>query len=543
MGLGVRHDATVAGVVRGGRAASVAPTCGCGSLRLVRPGLSSRVSLDADLGSSMSEQIHAVNLIGGRLESGARTAPNTCPARVSEVVGSAPLSGIEEAVAAVAAARAAFPGWAATPAPARGERLFRLVRLMEQNAERLARTLAWEEGKILSEAMGEVAKAIRYVEFAAGDCRRMAGITVQSEVPGTFAMTIWRPLGVVGLITPWNFPVAIPLWKLAPAVAAGNTVVLKPAPETPATAHLIGELITEAGFPPGVVNIVYGDAEPAKAIIEHPDVVAVSFTGSTEVGLAIEARCGALHKRVQCEMGGKNPILVFADADLAAAAAAAAKGAFGSTGQRCTATSRAIVMADVADDFVALLAAEADRVRAGHPFDPESTMGPSVSERQLSTVSRYQRLGAEEGRLVCGGGRSLAGGLDQGWFPEPTVFDHVAPDARIATEEIFGPVLSVIRVRTVDEAIRVANSVQYGLTGSVFTRDLGFAFQVIERLETGILHVNNPTIGGEAHMPFGGVKNTATGPKEMGAEAWRFYSEDKAVYINHGGAVRKSNLY
>jgi len=491
----------------------------------------------------MLAPIHAQNLIGDRFEGGTAQAPNLCPADTDQVVGSAPLSGREEALAAVAAAKAAFPAWAATPAPQRGDRLFRLVRLLERDAEKLARVLSLEEGKIYSEAMGEVGKAIRYVEFAAGDCRRMAGSTLASEVPGTLAMTLWRPLGVVGLITPWNFPVCIPLWKLAPALAAGNTVVLKPAPETPATAHLLAELCLEAGFPPGVVNVVYGDAEPAKAIIDHPDVKAISFTGSTEVGLAIEARCGALHKRVQCEMGGKNPILVFRDADIALAAAAAAKGAFGSTGQRCTATSRAIVMRDVADAFVEALAAEAAKVVAGHPLEAGTTMGPSVSDRQLATVQRYQAIGQTEARLVCGGVRLDAGALARGYFPAPTVFDHVAADARIATEEIFGPVLSVIRVDSVAEAIEVANSVRYGLTGSVFTRDLTFAFQVIEQLETGMLHINNPTIGGEAHLPFGGVKDTGTGPKEMGPEAWRFYAEDKTVYINHALAARKGNLY
>ena len=483
------------------------------------------------------------NLIGGRWESGTETIDNLCPADTTQVVGSTPVSGAEEIEAAVAAAKQAQIGWAATPAPVRGAALFRLVRILEANADRLAEALSLEEGKILAEAKGEVAKTVRYVEFAAGDARRMSGMTADAEAAGTFCMTLWRPLGVVGLITPWNFPVCIPLWKIAPAIAAGNAVVLKPAPETPATATLIGQMCEEAGIPSGIINIVHGDAAPAKALVEHPDVAAISFTGSTAVGLALEARCGQLHKRIQCEMGGKNPIIILDDADLESAAAATAKGAFGSTGQRCTATSRAIVMEGVADAFVERVAAHAAEVRAGHPLDAATTMGPSVSQRQLDQVLRYMDIGDGEGTRLCGGERLTEGALNLGYFPAPTLFDHVAPDARIAQEEIFGPVLSVIRVRDTDEAIRVANGVKYGLTGSVFTRDIGRAFAVVERLEAGMTHVNNPTIGGEAHLPFGGIKQTGVGAREMGPDAWRFYSEEKTVYINHGGAARGGNLY
>ena len=482
------------------------------------------------------------NLIGGSFSDGARTRDNLCPAD-GALLGTAPDSGADEVNAAVAAAKEAQKAWAARTAPQRGQVLFNLVRVLEQNTDALARALSLEEGKILPEAVGEVGKTIRYVEFAAGDCRRMTGVTAQAEVPGTLCMTLWRPLGVVGLITPWNFPVCIPLWKIAPAIAAGNAVVLKPAPETPATAHLIAQLCLEAGVPPGIVNVVHGDVEPAKALIDHPDVAAISFTGSTEVGLKIEARCGELHKPVQCEMGGKNPLIVLDDADVALAAAACAKGAFGSTGQRCTATSRAIVMEGVADAFVEAVVAHARAMRAGHPLDANTTMGPSVSGRQLDTVLKYMGIGKSEATLRTGGTRLTANGLDKGFFPEPTVFDNVAPDARIATEEIFGPVLSVLRVKTVQDAIQAANNVQFGLTGSVYTRDINRAFAVIEHLETGMNHVNNPTIGGEAHLPFGGIKHTGTGPREMGPDAWKFFSEEKTVYINHGGGARGGNLY
>jgi aldehyde dehydrogenase (NAD+) len=483
------------------------------------------------------------NWIAGQWVEGPDTAENTCPADVANVLGTRPVSGADEANAAIAAAKAAYPAWRDTPAPKRGEYLFKLVRLLERDQERLAEVISMEEGKIIAEARGEVAKTTRYVEFAAGDARRMTGITAPSEIPGTFGMTIWRPLGVVGLITPWNFPICIPLWKIAPAIAAGNTVVLKPAPETPATAHLIGKLIAEAGFPPGVVNIVHGDVVPASTIIEHPDVAAISFTGSTDVGRIIEARCGALHKPVQCELGGKNPILVFSDADIDLAAGACATGAFGSTGQRCTATSRAIVMSDVADEFVAKVLEHAESVVAGHPLDENTTMGPSVSDKQLEQVLKYMEIGRGESELLCGGSRLMEGNLAGGYFPAPTLFDHVSSTARIATEEIFGPVLSVIRVNSVDEAVAAANGVKFGLTGSVFTRDISHAFRVINELEVGMTHINNPTIGGEAHMPFGGIKATGVGPREMGPDAWKFYAESKTVYINHAPATRSSNLF
>jgi aldehyde dehydrogenase (NAD+) len=487
---------------------------------------------------------HVQNRIGGvkrPAESGG-TIDNRCPAD-GELLGTAPQSGAADVDAAVAVARAAFPEWSATPAPVRGDVLFRAVRLFEDNADRLSRALALEEGKVLAEARGEIGKTIRYLGYAAGDARRIYGITAPSELAGTFAFTMWRAHGVVGLITPWNFPVSIPVWKLAPALVAGNTVVLKPAPETPWSASLVGDLFEEAGLPKGVLSIVHGDAAPAKALIEHPDVRAISFTGSTEVGRAIERRCAELHKPVQCELGGKNPLLVLADADLDAAARAVALGAFGSTGQRCTATSRAIVHESVADDLVARVVALARGVRAGHPLDASTTMGPSVSQRQLDTVLAYMEVGRGEGTLVAGGERLVEGALARGYFPAPTIFDGVARDARIATEEIFGPVLSVLRFESVDDAARIANAVEFGLTSSVFTSDIGAAFQLVEALDTGMTQVNAPTVGGEGHLPFGGIKATGVGPREMGPDAWKFYAESKTVYVNHGGGKRTSGFY
>lgn len=475
-----------------------------------------------------------LNLIAGerRPASTGESREDRCPADGS-LLATAPRSGGPDVDAAVEAAARAFPAWSATPAPARGDVLFRALRLFEDNAERLARTLALEEGKILAEARAEVQRAIRYLGYAAGDGRRLYGITAPAEAAGTLAFTLWRPRGVVGLVTPWNFPVCIPVWKIAPALVAGNTVVLKPAPDTPMSAALVGELFTEAGLPPGVLDIVHGEAEPARALVDHPAVRAISFTGSTAVGRLVERRCGELSKPVQCELGGKNPLVVLADADLDAAAQAIAVGAFGSTGQRCTATSRAIVHASVADELVQRVVALARAVRAGHPLDPTTTMGPIVSEPQLESVLRSIEIGRGEAALACGGRRCTDGALARGFFVEPTVFDGVERTARIATEEIFGPVLSVLRFESLDEAIAIANAVDFGLTSAVFTRDIGAAFALVEALDAGMTQVNAPTVGGDGHLPFGGVKATGVGPREMGPDAWKFFAEQKTVYVRH----------
>lgn len=490
-------------------------------------------------------QKDSFNLIGGE-RTGALSGEwtdNLCPAD-GVFIGRVPRSGKADAEAAIVAAHRALPAWSRTPAPVRGDFLFRVVRLLEERAEELSRALALEEGKVIAEARGEVQKALRYVQYAAGDGRRLYGLTAPSELPGTHAFTLWRPRGVVGLITPWNFPVCIPLWKLAPALVAGNTVVLKPAPETPLSASLIGDILMDAGLPAGVVNIVQGDAEPAIAILEHPFVEAVSFTGSTEVGRYIERRCGELHKAVQCELGGKNPIIVLDDADLDRAAAATALGAFGSTGQRCTATSRAIVHRGVADAYVERVAKLARGMRAGHPLDPATSLGPQVSLRQMEKVVSYSEIASADGaRVVVGGGQLTEDGLDRGFFSAPTIWDEVRADARVAVEEIFGPCLSVIRVDSLDEAIAAANAVPFGLTSAVFTRDISRAFACIEGLDTGMTQVNAPTIGGEGHLPFGGIKATGVGPREMGPDAWKFYAESKTVYINHGGGERTTKFY
>lgn len=474
-----------------------------------------------------------------------RWADNINPARVSEVVSRFPLSSREELNAAVAAAKAAQVAWGATPAPVRGQILYKAVRLMEERAEELAVALTREEGKLLKEARGEVGKGIRYLEFAAGDARRLNGQTIPSEVPFNFVYTTRVPLGVVGLITPWNFPVAIPVWKLAPALVSGNAVVLKPAEQTPWTAQLVVEIFEAAGVPKGVLNLVYGlGEEVGDALVNHPDVAGVSFTGSTEIGKMIYARTAALKKKCQCEMGGKNPVVVMDDADLEMAAAGTAMGAFGSTGQRCTATSRAIVHTAVYDAFVERVTALGAAMQAGDGMDPASGMGPSVDEAQLNTVLRYMAIAKEEGaRVTVGGERLTAGALGEGLFPAPTVLADVTRDMRVAREEIFGPVLSVIRVGSLEEALDVANDVAYGLTCSIYTRDVNQVFRFIDRVEAGMIHINSPTVGGEAQVPFGGIKETGVGEREMGPNAVDFYTEQKVIYLDYTGAARGGNLY
>ena len=498
----------------------------------------------------MSTETHTTepcrNFIKGCwLESGSRrTFERRNPANRDEVVSITTLSTREEAREAIAAAAAAFPAWRDTPPPVRGQVLARAAALMEQQKEALGRTLTREEGKTLKDSLGEVQKAINILEFMSGEARRLGGETLPSELPRNFAYTLKQPLGVVAAITPWNFPVSIPVWKLAPAMVAGNTVILKPAELTPLTAMHVVRIFSEAGLPAGVLNLVLGDGEEVgDELVRHADVRAVSFTGSNEVGARIYEAAARSMKKCQCEMGGKNPVVVLADADLGLAVESVALGAFASSGQRCTATSRVIVEARVADQFVARLVARAQEFRAGDGLDPNADLGPLVDERQLETVLRYVEIGKREARLLTGGMRLSGAGRERGYFVAPTVFDHVKWDSVIAQEEIFGPVLSVIRVPDFDEALRVANSVKYGLASAIYSNDASKIFEFIDRIETGITHVNSPTVGGEAHVPFGGIKSTGVGVREMGRVAIDFYTELKAVYIDYSGGRRESNVY
>jgi aldehyde dehydrogenase (NAD+) len=456
------------------------------------------------------------------------------PADQDEIIAVVPLSTREEAREAIAAAKAAFPAWRDTPAPVRGKIVARAAAILEARKEEVARLLTREEGKTLKDSLGEVTRSVNILEFTAGEARRMGGETVPSEMPRNFAYTFKQPLGVVGSITPWNFPVAIPVWKAGPALVTGNTMVFKPAEVTPLTAAIIVEIFTEAGTPPGVLNMILGAGEEVgDELVEHDDVRALSFTGSNAIGGAIYAAGARKMKKCQCEMGGKNPVVVLADADLDLAVESTVVGAFGSSGQRCTATSRVVVEDAVADRFVEALAARARKMKAGNGLDSSVELGPLVDEKQLATVLRFLEIGRKEAKLVAGGERLTGGGLDRGLFVAATVFDHVPWDSVIAQEEIFGPVISVIRVSDFEEAIRVANSVKYGLSSSIYTNDARKIFEFIERIESGMTHVNLPTIASEAHLPFGGVKGTGIGLREMGRVAIDFYTEIKTVYIDY----------
>jgi len=487
------------------------------------------------------------NFIGGKwtVSSSSKTINNINPANTDEIIGAVRQATREEARAAVDAAAEAFHDWKRTPAPARGKIVAKAARLMEDAKEELATILTREEGKTLSESRGELQRSINVAEFCAGESRRMNGETILSELPANFAYTIKQPLGVVACVTPWNFPVAIPVWKIAPALVAGNSVVFKPASLTPATAVRIVEIFEEAGIPPGVLNLVLGSgSEAGDEIISHPAVKAISFTGSNQVGIRMYEQVSRRGAKCQCEMGGKNPVVILEDADMDLTVESTAQGAFGSSGQRCTATSRAVVVEQVADEFVERIAKRAQSMRIGDGMDPETEMGPSVDESQFQTVLDYLNIGREDGAtLVCGGERATGNGLDKGYFVRPTVFDHVTADMRIAREEIFGPVLSVLRVKDFDEAMQVANDTEYGLSSSIFTNDAARIFRFVDEIETGMTHINSPTTGGEAHIPFGGIKGTGIGDREQGSTALDFYTELKVVYVDYTGRKREGNLY
>jgi alpha-ketoglutaric semialdehyde dehydrogenase len=469
-----------------------------------------------------------------------RLVRNLNPANPDDVLAEFPSATADDVKRAIAAAQAAFAAWRKTPGPERGRVIWRAADIARQRADEIARTLTREEGKIFKEARGEVLKGISLLEFYAGEGYRMHGKTMPSEARDTFTYTIRRPLGVVGLIAPWNFPWAIPVWKSAPALVAGNTVVFKPAELTPATATLLTEIYAEAGLPPGVFNMVVGSGSVVgEAIVHAPEIRAVSFTGSNEIGGALYAKGATRGAKVTCEMGGKNAVIVMPDADLDKAAVAIHGGAFGSTGQRCTATSRVIAMPAVKEALLERLVEQARKIKVGSGLDDSVEMGPAVDEKQWKTDFEYIEVGQKEGaRLVLGGKKPAH--LPKGYFVEPTIFDQVRPEMRIFREEIFGPVLSVATAPSLEEALKFANIVEYGLTTSIFTQNIDWAMQFIEEVETGMVHVNEPTVGGEAQLPFGGTKATGVGEREMGEEGLNFFTELKTVFINFSGSAERS---
>ncbi len=485
------------------------------------------------------------NLIGGRWVAAAsgKTFDSVSPANHEEVIGSFPASGPADVDAAVAAAKAAFPAWSLMPAPKRGEILFKVARVLAEHKEELSRLMTREMGKVLTESRGDVQEAIDVAYYMAGEGRRLFGQTVPSEMPDKFAMAIRRPIGVVGIITPWNFPVAIPGWKLFPALICGNTAVIKPASDTPACAIRFVELLMEGGIPDGVVNIVTGSGgEVGNAIVEHPDVRVISFTGHTDTGVEISTRAAKTLKRVSLELGGKNPIVVWEDADLGLALDSAVWSAFGTSGQRCTAAIRLIVHRSVHDTFVEALRKRVAGLVLGDGLDDETDVGPVINDKAVERIAAYAAIGRNEADLVIGGEPARDGALGKGSFFQPTIFTEVKPDARIALEEIFGPVTSVIPVETWEETVRIVNSVKYGLSTSLFTRDINLAFRSIRDFDSGLGYVNHGTIGAEAHLPFGGTKATGNGHREVGQAALDFFSEWKSVYIDYSGKLQRAQI-
>ncbi|MHB1499847.1 MAG: aldehyde dehydrogenase family protein [Candidatus Dormibacteria bacterium] len=486
------------------------------------------------------------NLIAGewRAARGGEVFDSVNPARRREVLGHFARSSIGDVEEAVSAAQAAQPAWARTPMPGRAEVIARAGRILEERKEDLARLMTQEMGKVLTEARGDVQEGIDMAKYMAGQGRNPVGEVVPSELRDKRCFTERVPIGVVGCITPWNFPMAIPCWKLMPALLAGNSVVFKPAEDTPLVAIRLAEILVEAGLPAGVLNLVTGYGEECGSpLVEHPAVRAVSFTGSVEVGHQIAATCGRLGKRVSLELGGKNAIVVTADADLDLAVDGALWGAFGTAGQRCTATSRLVVERPVLDAFTERLVARVSQLRLGDGLDPATDVGPVINQTQLKRIHSYTEIGQRESaRLLVGGSIATEGALEEGNFYRPTVFADVRPEMRVAQEEIFGPTVVVLPAQDTDDAIRIANGTRYGLSLSFYTRDLAKAFQAVDRLESGIVYVNAPTIGAEIQLPFGGTKWTGNGHREAGPTAFDEFTEWKTVYIDYSGRLQRAQI-
>ncbi len=485
------------------------------------------------------------NLIGGQWLPAAsgKTFLNLNPADHSEVIGVFPASDAEDVAQAVAAAKKAFASWRLVPAPKRAEVLFRAGMLLQERKEKYAREMTREMGKVLAETRGDVQEAIDEAFYVAGEGRRLFGQTTPSELQNKFAMSVRMPVGVVGLITPWNFPMAIPSWKLFPALVAGNTCVIKPAEDTPLSTCNLVQTLMDAGLPPGVVNIVTGYGPEAGApLVEHPDVRAISFTGSSEVGSLVAQRAAATFKQVSLEMGGKNAQIVLDDANLDLALDGALWGAFGTTGQRCTATSRILLQRGVAAEFTEKLVARAQKLRVGNGLDEQIDVGPQINQQQIETSKKYAEIALGEGAQLLTGGRVLKdGAYVNGTFFEPTVFAEVTPTMRIAREEVFGPVVSLLTFDTFEQAIEIANSIDYGLSTALYTRDVNRAFAAIRDLEAGITYINAPTIGAEVHLPFGGVKQTGNGHRE-GLGALEFFTTWKAVYVDYSDKLQRAQI-
>jgi len=462
-----------------------------------------------------------------------------------EVVAVLAKSSREDVDKAVQAARRAFDKWRLYPAPRRGEILYEVGRILKERKEDLARLMTQEMGKVLTEARGDVQEGIDMAFYVGGEGRRLFGVTTPSEMPNKFQMAVRDPVGVVAAITPWNFPIAIPTWKLMPALVAGNTVVFKPASDTPALGAELVKIFEEAGLPPGVLNLVTGTGEEVgKALLEHPGVDVISFTGSTDTGSQVLAQTASKNKKISLEMGGKNAITVMDDADIDLAIEGILWSAFGTTGQRCTACSRLIVHKSIRDTLTEKLLSRIQNLRLGDGLDPETDVGPVINERQLNKIHQYVGIGREEGaKLLIGGDRATDGELSKGFFYKPTLFTDVDPNMRIAQEEIFGPVLSMITVNSLEEAIKVNNCTKYGLSSSIYTRDINKAFRAMRDFNTGIVYINHGTIGAEVHLPFGGTKGTGNGHREGAVwAALDVFTEWKSVYIDFSGRLQRAQI-
>jgi acyl-CoA reductase-like NAD-dependent aldehyde dehydrogenase len=486
------------------------------------------------------------NYIDGRWvpSTSGKTFENRNPANTDDLIGLFQDSTRADVEAAIMAASRAYETWRLVPAPVRAEMLFKAAQLIVERKEQYARDMTREMGKVLSETRGDVQEAIDMTFYIAGEGRRMFGQTVPSELRNKFAMSVRQPLGVCSIITPWNFPMAIPSWKIIPALVCGNTVVFKPASQTPLSAVNFVKVLEDAGIPKGVVNMVTGDGdEVGTPLTTSASVRVVSFTGSTRVGRIVNQAAAPTFKKVHLEMGGKNVIMIMDDANLELAVDGCLWGGFGTTGQRCTAASRVVVHEKVYQAFVERFLARAEALVVGDGMDEATQVGPSNSESQLKTVMKYVQIGRDEGAtLACGGHRLEQGVFARGYFHEPTVFIDVNPEMRIAKEEIFGPVVSVMPCRSLDEAVEIGNSVEYGLSASIYTQDINRAFSAMRDLYTGIFYVNAPTIGAEVHLPFGGTKNTGNGHREAGVAALDVFSEWKSIYIDFSGKLQRAQI-
>jgi alpha-ketoglutaric semialdehyde dehydrogenase len=485
------------------------------------------------------------NFIAGEWRAAASRATfdDVNPADTRDVVGQFPKSSAADVERAVASAQRGFQIWSRMPAPARGDVLRRVGDLMVERKEEIANLMTREMGKPLTETRGDVQEGIDTAYYAATMGRQLFGRTVPSELKAKWAMSYRRPIGVVGIITPFNFPMAIPTWKMFPAFLCGNACVFKPAEDVPHTATVLVEILLAAGLPPEAIQLVHGEGDVGASIVNHPAIAAVSFTGSTETGRIVGETCGRMHKRLSLEMGGKNAQIVLDDADLDLALEGVLWGAFGTTGQRCTATSRLVLQRGIHDRFLASLTDRAKALKLGDGRRPDTDVGPLIHAASRDKVERYVEIGRAEGaQLILGGERASGGDLECGWFYRPTIFEGVKPGSRLEQEEIFGPVLSVIRVDTADEAFTVNNDVSYGLSSSLYTRDVNLAFRALTELDNGITYINAPTIGAEAHLPFGGVKQTGNGHREGGWEVYDFYSETKVGYVDFSGTLQRAQI-